>query len=369
MKITFPHMGSLFLPMMSLFKSLGFEVIPPPPITQKTIELGSKYSPEFACFPLKINVGNFIEAFEQGADTIAMLGGVGPCRFGYYAVVEKQILESLNYNFDIIVVDPPAAGNFNKTIKDLGKLRNNNDWKTIIHALRTTFHKIKILDDLNKLLNYVRPRTNMHKDVDYLENQFKEKIVDFQNVSALNEGYQTTRTELLKLVNKDNNPVKVALVGEIFMIIENTANMEIEKVLGQYGVEVERGIYLSDWIRDNIILGPFGLNRSNSVIKEARPYIKRFVGGHGQESIGEAVLKAKEGCSGIVHLFPFTCTPEIIAQGIMNKVSHDYDIPVLTVILDEHKGFAGLNTRLEAFCDLLINQNNTNQKSKVEQPL
>jgi len=52
-------------------------------------------------------------------------------------------------------------------------------------------------------------------------------------------------------------------------------------------------------------------------------------------------------------LAPFTCIPEIVARTILNKVSHDYSIPVLTFFLDEQTGKAGMVTRLEAFVDLM----------------
>ena len=97
MKITFPHMGDMHIAVKAMLAGLKLDVIPPPPITKRTFELGIKNSPEFACMPLKINLGNFIEAMEKGADTIVMAGGWGPCRFGYYAQVERDILEGMWY--------------------------------------------------------------------------------------------------------------------------------------------------------------------------------------------------------------------------------------------------------------------------------
>jgi predicted nucleotide-binding protein (sugar kinase/HSP70/actin superfamily) len=74
-------MGFLNVTAKALFESFGLEVVVPPPCTKKTLSLGTKHAPEFACLPLKINIGNYIEAIEMGADTIIMGGGVGPCRF------------------------------------------------------------------------------------------------------------------------------------------------------------------------------------------------------------------------------------------------------------------------------------------------
>jgi predicted nucleotide-binding protein (sugar kinase/HSP70/actin superfamily) len=53
----------------------------------------------------------------------------------------------------------------------------------------------------------------------------------------------------------------------------------------------------------------------------------------------------------LVHLAPFTCMPEIIAQNIMSKTKEN--IPVLTILCDEQLAKPGMLTRLEAFVDLL----------------
>jgi benzoyl-CoA reductase/2-hydroxyglutaryl-CoA dehydratase subunit BcrC/BadD/HgdB len=45
--------------------------------------------------------------------------------------------------------------------------------------------------------------------------------------------------------------------------------------------------------------------------------------------------------------------PELVAQTILNRVSKDFDIPVLTLIFDEHTSPGAVQTRLEAFVDLI----------------
>ncbi len=61
----------------------------------------------------------------------------------------------------------------------------------------------------------------------------------------------------------------------------------------------------------------------------------------------------KEGFDGIIHLMPFTCMPEIMAQNVMPGVTRNYDIPMLPITLDEQMGRAGFVTRIEAFVDLM----------------
>ena len=75
MMITWPHMGSLEVVLSSIFEELGLDYMLPPPNSERTLELGARYGPEFACFPLKTTLGNFIEAIENGADTLTMVAG------------------------------------------------------------------------------------------------------------------------------------------------------------------------------------------------------------------------------------------------------------------------------------------------------
>ena len=157
MKVTFPAMGHMNIAVKSLLSGLKLNVIPPPPISKHTLELGIKNSPEFACLPLKINVGNFIEAMEQGADTIVMVGGWGPCRFGYYAQVERDILEGLGYQFKMIVLEAPDSRlpDLAAQVKNLGE---NVSLGEAIKAIRFGWHKLSAAERLERRLDYVLPR-------------------------------------------------------------------------------------------------------------------------------------------------------------------------------------------------------------------
>ena len=65
-----------------------------------------------------------------------------------------------------------------------------------------------------------------------------------------------------------------------------------------------------------------------------------------------------------MHLAPFTCMPEIVAQNIMPKTKEN--IPVLTIICDEQIAKTGMLTRLEAFVDLLDRKRRLGNNSKRE---
>ena len=57
--------------------------------------------------------------------------------------------------------------------------------------------------------------------------------------------------------------------------------------------------------------------------------------------------------NGVIHLYPLTCMPEIIAQCAFDEIQKKYGIPIMTLIIDEMTGESGYITRFEAFIDML----------------
>lgn len=45
--------------------------------------------------------------------------------------------------------------------------------------------------------------------------------------------------------------------------------------------------------------------------------------------------------------------PEIITRSFIPQLSKEHNMPVLSLVLDEHTGETGFQTRIEAFTDLL----------------
>ena len=62
------------------------------------------------------------------------------------------------------------------------------------------------------------------------------------------------RERLAQVAVDPERPVlRVSLAGEIYMVLEPAVNFEVERFLGENGVAVDRQIYLSDWIRDQLL--------------------------------------------------------------------------------------------------------------------
>ncbi|GAB6098972.1 acyl-CoA dehydratase activase-related protein [Halanaerocella petrolearia] len=366
MKATFPHMGTMDIAVKTLLKELDLEVIPPPPTTKRTLELGVKYAPEFACLPLKINIGNFIEALEQGADTIVMGGGAGPCRFGYYGEVERKILNDLGYDFEMIVLEPVQLS-WQQFYEKLKLLLGNISWWKLISAWRKGWAKAKGMDHLSQTVNQLRPYLVDRKEGTKVYKEGLELIDQADSIKETRSVVDKVENRFSNLERRNNyTPLKVGMVGEIFVVLEPFTNFNLEQKLGERGIIVDRSIYLTDWIRENLYLGYFkDKDKHEKIEKAAKPYLNHFVGGHGLESVGETVLYAEDGYDGVVHLAPFTCMPEIIANSILPTISQNLDIPILSLSVDEQTGEAGFITRLEAFVDLLARKKEKKEEEQV----
>ncbi|MFZ5649793.1 MAG: CoA protein activase [Bacillota bacterium] len=353
MKVTFPHMGNLWICVNAMLQYMGVDTVVPPPSTKKTLNLGSKYAPEFACMPFKLNLGNFMEAKELGADTIIMAGGCGPCRFGYYAQVEHEILADLGYDYRLVVLEPPER-HISELLTRIKYITGNRSWLEVIRGIKFGYRKSRAVDQLEMIAMKTRPREVTPGHTDIALSEALGHIINADRPEKLDPAMKKAAEIMKSVPTEKRTTLRVGLVGEIYTLLEPFANLDIEKKLGRLGVEVDRSIYLSEWVNDHLFMGLIkGLRSSHLYQKSASPYIRHFVGGHGQETLGGAVYYRNAGYDGVIQILPFTCMPEIVAQCVLPSFSQDTGMPVMTLIVDEQSGEAGLVTRLEAFVDLL----------------
>lgn len=349
---TFPHMGNMYIAIKEVFRGLKLEMVSPPPVSKRTLELGVKYSPEFACLPLKINVGNFIEAMEKGANTIVMGGGWGPCRFGYFAQVEREILKDLGYNFTMVVLEAPDS-RLSDLLRQLRALGENVSLSQAYRALKFAWDKLKAVEVLEKTLEFCLPRAI---DKALVEKHFEVGLHSIDGIHDPKDLEDATfrADQAMRAVPRSDEPVlKIGLVGEIYTILEPATNCHIARHLGRINAEVTRSVYLSDWVNDHILGGWVKKSNHKYILEASSPFLNYAVGGHGRETVGCSVDFARRGYDGIIQIGPLTCMPEIVAQSVMGRVSRELRIPCMTLYFDEHSGTAGVYTRLEAFVDML----------------
>jgi predicted nucleotide-binding protein (sugar kinase/HSP70/actin superfamily) len=354
MKITFPHMGNVYFAAKTLFDDLELEYVIPPITSKASLEIGSLHSGEEMCLPFKIMIGNYIHAIEQGADTIIITGSCGPCRFGEYCELQMNLLNKLGHNLDFIVVDSPGDIGSKELLARLGKISSNssipklNKVKAILNAVKV----VNLIDEIEAKARYLAGFEVNNGECKKVLNECKLAALDCNNgnsMIALLNSYKG-KLEGIK-IDKSKNPIKIAIIGEIYTVIEPFSNLYIEDKLMDYGISTKRTLSPSWWLK-NLVLSPTNMNQL-SIKRKAKEYLPYMIGGHARECIGEAVLAHEEGFDGAIQIFPMGCMPEIVSKAILPKISKDKDFPILTLVVDEMTGEAGYITRIEAFVDLL----------------
>ncbi len=353
--VAWPRMGRIDIPLKALLLNLGAKIVIPPANSNEALEIGVKNSIEGICLPYKLNLANYIMALENGANTLMMFQAPGSCRLGNYTRMAQKTLKKMGYKFDMVIFDMYKS-KMKQTLHAFWHVtRCTNPWK-YYKAFSLGFNKFFAIDTAEKMLFKIRPRELNKGDAERCYNKWLKITDETNSVWAC----KILKHKIIKDFNKipiDKNkkcPV-IYLIGEFFVLLDPFSNQNIEKELGEMGCEVQRQIMFSDWLEHVLKPSLFYKKESHRErsVRYAKDYMKRAIGGECIETIGDTVYAAKHGVDGVIHISPFSCMPEIVAQNILPKLSKNENIPVLSLILDEQTGRAGYITRIEAFVDLV----------------
>jgi predicted nucleotide-binding protein (sugar kinase/HSP70/actin superfamily) len=359
MKITFPHLGNTYLAAKALFDGLGIECIIPPFSSSEALELGSKFSPEEMCLPYKIMMGNYLQSIDKGADTIIIVGSCGPCRFGEYCELQMNALKKMGHDLTFIVIDSPFDIGKKEFLNRLYKISDNSTKGKgeKIRALKIAYDVIELIEKIegraHQLAGFEINKGEFKRILKECKSNAEKAISPSQMVNILKE-YNNKMKDIP--INKHKSPIKIAIVGEIYTIIEPFSNLYIEDKLMDYGVSTKRMLTPSWWVKD-MLLSYFKLN-SIDIRIASKEYLPHYIGGHARECIGEVLLAEKENFDGAIQIFPMGCMPEIVSKAILPAISSDKDFPIMTLVVDEMTGEAGYVTRIEAFVDMLERRKN-----------
>ena len=350
-RVTYPHLGTLYITSEHFFRALGLEPVTPPFPTRRTLDLGVKHCPEMTCAPCKILFGNYYEGLELGAERLVLFGGPDTCRLGYLARPQAERLREAGFRFT------PHTLSLRTIATDILRVaRELTDPSPLelVEAARIMVASLSLVDEIEQQSFRLRPRENERG----LATRLRAEALAAARACQDRTELQTRREAILtpiRTVPRDNGRrvFRVALLGDAYSISEPFFNMNLEQQLGYMGVEVERWLWLSKSIRFPILERVRHRSENQAREEAAGRYLGRDVGGFALPSLKEAVSFVREGIDGLIHLAPFNCTPEIVAVSVLPNLARDHDVPLLALSFDEHSGEAGLVTRLEAFVDLL----------------
>lgn len=292
------------------FSNLGLEIITSPRTNKLILELGIKSSVDEVCLPVKTFMGH-VEYLKDKVDYIFIPRIVSVKKKEYTCPKFMGLPDMVKANIhDLPSIICPTV--------DLTK-RNNYLWKNIweIGNLFTKNPlKIKLAwnNAYRELLNY------------------KERFYNGELPQILDLG---------NITNLANNRLNIAVIGHQYLVYDPYLSMSLLNKLGNMACN----IYTAEMVSEEIIN------------EEVKVLPKRIFWDFAKDIVGAVFYLAKQPhIDGFIHIIPFGCGPDAMIENLIATYLKGYKKPLLTLTVDEHTGEAGINTRIEAFYDLLLRQ-------------
>jgi predicted nucleotide-binding protein (sugar kinase/HSP70/actin superfamily) len=379
-RIYVPNMAPHAHGLSAAFRSVGVEseVMPLPDL--ESVHLGERYTSGRECYPCLLTTGDMVRQtrrpdFDPSKSAFFMAAADGPCRFGQYNRLQREVLDQLGLN-EVPIFTLEQGDEYRKVMSSLGARFERRAWLGIA-----------AVDIMERLLLEKRPVEKSPGATEAWFDKSLKRVCDtmandtknfFEALRQAAEDYRGVEA------NDEPDRPLVGVVGEVYVRANTFANQDLIRqieALGGRAVVPTMGEWIrytrllrADW---NRVWGHYGRlimdGISNHVLEAderrvyrafgrvadpsprglfelAEPYLDKSFEGETILTVGKSIeLIRHEGARGIVNTMPFTCMPGAICSALLKRVREDHDdIPMLSMSYTVQQ--SGNNqSRLEAF--------------------
>lgn len=282
----------------TFFKELGFEVLLSPLTNKLIVEEGIKVADPETCFSNKVYWGHLLWLDEK-CDLIFVP------RF-------KTNKEKLEYCPKFFA------------LPDLAKILVKTPILTKTFDERKESFKKSIRKLGRKLKKNSQQTSKAFEAANLKEEEFKNK----------------EKQEFFKKISSKKQ--KIILISHPYNLCDDYVNLRIKEKLEKLGVEP---IFI-----DEVEFKNFDLTQT---IKDEEPFLIDFHWEFGKEIFERIQEILKYDITGAIEISSFACGCDAVLKEFIEKEFKTAKIPFLYLIIDEHTGEAGFQTRLEAFVDTI----------------
>ncbi|HEY9059781.1 MAG TPA: acyl-CoA dehydratase activase-related protein [Pseudobacteroides sp.] len=295
----------------TFFEELGAEVITSPNTTKKILDEGVRVCVDEACVPVKLFHGHVL-SIKDKVDILfiprltSISKGEYVCpKFGGLPDMVKSTVKGLPEIIDVEI-----------------------NWRKA---------------DSNDIESIITIGSFIVKDEKAIKNAYKKAVDKFNDYNEdIKKGFMPEDDKNRKsnlFVVKDSGIINIAVIGHPYNLYDSYINMNLFKKLRANGVN----IITQEMIGEDVIN------------LHARKLNKRVFWNFGRKALG-SVMHMIEGSDikGMIFLMSFGCGIDSFIGDLAERMIRRHtDIPFIYVTIDEHSGQAGLDTRLEAFIDMI----------------
>ena len=378
-----PRMADHALAVAAALRHHGIEARALPPPDAESLAIGLDLCRGRECLPCFLCVGDMVRetrrpGFDPARAVFFMPTGPGPCRFGQYRTVERDVLDNLGCSA-AEVVSPDAATSYALFGSNPTKLR------------QLVWQGIVAVDLLTKLLHEHRPYETLPGACDAVYAEALgpvEAAIEAGGGACLRAALRqaTARFAAVPAERSVARPL-IGVVGELFVMLNAYSNGNLARQVEAAGGEVLQSTFMdwldftawarrsNDWhlgeLRDwlsALLVGCYqghvehrlrqavesGLRHAaeapmGTIMQALAPHYDPALGTEGVVTMARAMDYARSGASGILNVLPFSCMPGIVVGAMAPALRGSLgEIPWLDLSYDGQEQ-TNTNTRLEAF--------------------
>ncbi|HEY3375238.1 MAG TPA: acyl-CoA dehydratase activase-related protein [Candidatus Aquicultor sp.] len=292
----------------SFLHGLGAEIAVSNPTTKKTINLGTAAAENELCLPVKVFFGHVLDV-KDCVDAL-FIPRVISVESGAYTCPKFLGLPDLAKTADTalpLILEPEfnarlGTRKFYQAILDFGKFFTNKKSQTI----------------------------RAWMDGVTAQKAFQKKL-------------EAGLTPVEAIAGVEPQParggLKIGVVGHPYNVYDSYTSLNLIKKLRGWGADVTT---------TEMIL-------PKTLEHEADRLPKRLFWSYEKEVVGGALHWIhKKNVDGIIYVLSFACGPDSLIQVLLESEAKKHGgTPLMSLVVDEHSGEAGLITRVEAFIDML----------------
>lgn len=293
--------------------SLGAEVILSQPTNKKILDMGIRSALSEVCLPVKIFYGHVL-SLSKRVDYILIPRMVCIERGAFFCPkmiglpdMVKSSLTDLPVLLNPIIDVRQSYGTWKNSFTEVGKLITDNT-SDISRAFSVSWKK------------------------------FQEEYM----ANILDPGLLSTTPEQNNKINTTQKdielPVNIAVLGHDYLINDAYVNMDLMNKLKKMNVN----ILTPEMVHPKIVK------------KQLKKLYKPVFWSLSRKVVGSAFYYFEKKVDGIIHLTSFECGEDSMVGELIHHQSHKCpEVSYTEFVFDEHSGEAGINTRIEAFLDMI----------------
>lgn len=303
----------------TFFESLGCEVVVSNETTKQTLDKGTKVTAPELCVPMKICSGHVIELLEEKVDYIFLPRMVSIHKQETFCPKFLGLPDMMRYTI------PGLEGKMlaPQICSHTEQISHPKDYFMLREPLQVTGQDIKkALKEAEKVWRDFRA---------YSKQEYS--ITDAMDLAL----GQVTEMQLAEK-NKNGFEISIGVIGYVYNIYDKFVSMDLLNHLENL----------------NVNIFTFEMLEELEMEKELNDMKKVMFWTFSNKLLGTGRNFYRDSrIDGIIHITAFGCGPDSFVGKLMEIESNECHKPFMTVRVDEHSGQNHLQTRIEAFVDMI----------------